>query len=402
MKNELRALGAREKAFWILDQVAPVHFVMMGEISGELKVPALRRALDALQKKHPLLSVCIDSNGFSFPFFRPMEGNIPIRLADGESIRDVEEEMARELSIPFEWEKAPLARTVLVQNGSQSFLILVMQHSVSDGMSGMFVLRDLLELLSGKLAAQLSLPPSIDELLGLPIPTLTHPEKDSSVQLQRKHQIMPMIRLLKLSPDLTSKLTAKSRAENTTVHGAICAAFALASRKLPGDWKNKPLRMVSPINIRKGIGAGEDVGFYFGAKTIVFDSTDKKSFWELACYARNEVKRNEEHDNILAEYAPVQQWVFSTALEDISDILQNKVVARELMVSNLGRWPFEVQFGSLKLETLAGPLALSGYPGEYTIGAVSTNGSLCLSLATRSPVEDVLLFAHEILNAACI
>jgi hypothetical protein len=81
MKNETRAPGAREKAYWILDQVAPVHFVMMGEISGELTAPDLRRALDALQQRHPLLSVCIDNNGYTHPVFRRVDGNnIPIRI----------------------------------------------------------------------------------------------------------------------------------------------------------------------------------------------------------------------------------------------------------------------------------------------------------------------------------
>jgi NRPS condensation-like uncharacterized protein len=403
MKNETRELGAKEKAFWILDQVAPVHFVMMGEISGELTVPALRGALNALQKRHPLLSVCIDSDGYKYPFFRRIEsGSIPLRLVRGKSISDVEAEMEKELSIPFDWQEGPLARVVLIQNGNQSFLILVLQHTISDGMSGIYIYRDLLELLSGKILEQLSFPPSIDELLDRPVRALIEPEKNNSVLLQRKQQLVPSIRILKLSVDLTARLIEKAREENTTLHGALCVAFALASRKLPGDWKDKQLRVVSPVNIRKGVGAGEDVGFYFGAKTVLFDAIDTSSFWELARYVRNEIKGSDLSENILADLILVQLWLFgdSTA-EDISSILQNKVVARELMISNLGRWPFETQFGSLKLETIAGPLALSGYPGEYTIGAVSTNGSLCLSLATRSPVEDVLIYAHEILNSLC-
>jgi len=269
-------------------------------------------------------------------------------------------------------------------------------------MSGIYIFRDLLELLSGKILDSLPIPAAIDTLLGLPLPKLPQLKSYTNVLLERRRQIVPLVSVVNISNDLTSKLTAKAREGNTTVHGAICAAFAQASRQLPGEWKLKRLRMVSPINIRKAIGAGEDVAFYFGSKTILFDDLEDIPFWELARYARNEIKGNEQRESILTDYEPFQQWIYESAPEDISSTLQNKVIPRELMVSNLGRWPFEVQFGTLKLENLAGPLALSGYPGEYTIGAVTTNGSLCLSMATRSPVEDVLGIACEILHSACL
>ena len=53
------------------------------------------------------------------------------------------------------------------------------------------------------------------------------------------------------------------------------------------------------------------------------------------------------------------------------------------MVSNLGRWPFSTNYGDLKLQNIHGPLALSGYAGEFTVGVTTTDGKISLSLATR-------------------
>jgi len=85
---------------------------------------------------------------------------------------------------------------------------------------------------------------------------------------------------------------------------------------------------------------------------------------------------------------------------EISNLLQ-KGFATEIMVTNLGRLSYETDFGTLKLEGIWGPLALSGSKGDQTIGVTTTNGSMRLVHVSRIPLKSLLSVAENILIAAC-
>ena len=61
-KTEVRALGARERMFWFMDRKHPVHLTVTAEVKGITKVQSWRDALDAVQKRHPILSTSIKRN----------------------------------------------------------------------------------------------------------------------------------------------------------------------------------------------------------------------------------------------------------------------------------------------------------------------------------------------------
>jgi hypothetical protein len=71
------------------------------------------------------------------------------------------------------------------------------------------------------------------------------------------------------------------------------------------------------------------------------------------------------------------------------------------MFTNLGRLPFDGNFGSLKLETLWAPCALRGIEGEQTLGAVTVNGSLHLTHTSPAPIPGLLAGMEEELRKAC-
>jgi hypothetical protein len=48
-KAEVRALGAREHMFWLMDQKHPVHLTVTAEVKGVTKAQSWRNALDAVQ-----------------------------------------------------------------------------------------------------------------------------------------------------------------------------------------------------------------------------------------------------------------------------------------------------------------------------------------------------------------
>lgn len=63
---------------------------------------------------------------------------------------ELAEEIARELAIPFDSQQTPLARAALARGQNESVFILTTHHSIADGISSAYAIRDLIQLLAGK------------------------------------------------------------------------------------------------------------------------------------------------------------------------------------------------------------------------------------------------------------
>src|SRR5215470_4478451 len=98
-QDVIRSLGSLEHLFWLLDQHHFVHFAVTALISGETSPRDWRNALDRLQKRHPILSVCIDGEPDSVPVFR-QAGAIPrpLRIVEDEPELRGEAEVGNELA----------------------------------------------------------------------------------------------------------------------------------------------------------------------------------------------------------------------------------------------------------------------------------------------------------------
>jgi hypothetical protein len=78
-KTLIRYLGPSEAYFWLSNQSSWKHFVVAAQITGETTTASWRTALDAVQRRHPLLGVCIDADDSGAPYFRLLpELRIPL------------------------------------------------------------------------------------------------------------------------------------------------------------------------------------------------------------------------------------------------------------------------------------------------------------------------------------
>ncbi|MBB5317119.1 hypothetical protein [Tunturibacter empetritectus] len=68
-RDLLRPLGAFEELFCLFDQHFPTNGALAAQISGHTTVQQWHDALDAVQLRHPLLSVCIDTTFNRVPHF---------------------------------------------------------------------------------------------------------------------------------------------------------------------------------------------------------------------------------------------------------------------------------------------------------------------------------------------
>jgi NRPS condensation-like uncharacterized protein len=309
------------------------------------------------------------------------------------------------MALPFTPEQAPLIRSVLVHKPQSAVLILIAHHAIADGMALVFLIRDLLQVLSGGQIEALSFNSSAEELLS------TLPEEEEVVQVgapqaepalyREDDGLTPRATARKLDENLTATLKERARREGTTVQGALCAALVLAGRKTSSTWRNQSVRVISPINVRAPLGAGEACGLYLVGGMVLFQPGDSRAFWELARFAKKELAPSQTFQSLSTSLHGLE--AIMTKDMDVETAAQIAAVAfaRDLMVSNLGQMPYESEVGKLKIEAVWGPTALQGLDGEQNIGIATTNGAITLLHASYSLIPYLLENTELILRAAC-
>jgi hypothetical protein len=396
--------------FWLIDQNRSVHFAVTAQIVGKASPDDWRQALDRVQGRHPIFSVCIDGSPGSVPRFRQVDAApIPLRIVEGNPRTSWEAEVGEELATPFDPSRAPLIRAVLIQGSRDTALILVAHHSIVDGLSVAYAIRDTLSALSGGLLEPLPLSPSQEEILGAcagPATLAGAPEQQDHAPAGNPATYRPLddarptVKGLRLAPALTASLRDRARQEGTTVHGALCAAFAIAGRQLSADWREIPLRIASPISTRQILDVGESCGVFIGAAIGVFD-WQAIGFWELARDAKTAVAPGQTRDGVTALLSAFEEVVGNGAEIAAAAEFIAAALAHEATLTNLGVLTFDSRFGPLKLEAMWGPTVLLGMEGEQTIGVATVNGSICLTHTGHAPPEGLLEAMRGVLVEAC-
>jgi hypothetical protein len=405
-----RPLGGLERFFWLTDQHRPVHFAMAAHIEGRTTLPRWRAALDAVQGRYPLLSVAIETTESNAPHFRTVtDARIPMRIARVPALSSWLSEMAWELVTPFHAQQAPLARSVLMHGEDESVLILSAHHSIADGLSAAFIIRDLLRALGGERLEALPPMPAQEPLVYLSQPApadaenLGVPEapRQGSPVTFRRLDSWPTIEAVCLTPKLTYMLVERARKEGTTVHGALCAALVLAGREASRDWDSNQVRILSPFSIRKQLGIGEDCGVFVWASGVTMPSTPAADLWEMARFAKSSLAGKQPLERVAMEMQGLEQAVESGI--DVAGAAQ--LLAQgfpcELLLTNLGNLPIQFETDDLKLKALWGPSVLLGFEGEQTVGVATMNDSLCLLHTSFAPIPSLLQRTERILRSAC-
>ena len=158
---------------------------------------------------------------------------------------------------------------------------------------------------------------------------------------------------------------------------------------------------MSPAEIRDILGLKDQCMVSFGGSEISIAPGDSITFWELARFAKDGFSALKSTENI-SRMVDLQSTAVSSNLtvEQAFELKRNAFNA-QVMLTNLGRLPFDSTFGSLKLETLWAPVALRGIEGEQTLGAVTVNGSLHLTHTSPVPIPSLLSGMEEELRKVC-
>jgi hypothetical protein len=407
--DTIRLLGSFEHMFWLIDQNRPVHFALTAQITGKASPDDWRQALDRVQGRHPIFSVCIEGSPGSVPRFRQVAAAIPLRIVEGNPRTSWGAEVGEELATPFDPSQAPLIRALLIQDSQSTAFTLVAHHSIADGLSIAYAIRDTLSAISGGLLEPLPLSPSQEEILGAcGGPTAVagaseqqgHARAENPATYRPLDDARPTVKGLRLAPALTENLRHRAQREGTTVHGALCAALAIAGRKVSADWQEIPLRIASPISTRQILEVGESCGVFLSAVIGVFD-WEPVDFWRVARDAKTVVAPGQTRDGVAALLSAFEEVVGNGAEIPAAAEFIAAVFAHEATLTNLGVLTFDSRFGPLQLEAIWGPAVLLGMLGEQTIGVATINGSIGLTHTGYAPPEGLLEEMRNVLIEAC-
>ncbi|MCF0072182.1 condensation domain-containing protein [Dyadobacter sp. CY261] len=401
-RHQNRTLGAFEKTFWLLDQIDSKDFALAADILGTQPVEKWENALNMVQQRHPNLSVKVAMDELSRPTLQHVENMaIPLRVVNVQQDYRWEQEVEKELSVRFNTNEGPLLRVVLVQKPQRTVLIVAANHTVADGSSLNFLVRDILLAVSGKELEPMAPQVSNDQTLDLPedLPART---VDQVLELKMKTDIVkPLVSSHRISENITRNILERARQENTTVHGAICAAVLIASRKLRPEWDETRMELVSPICTRAALDLDDNFGLNITTQPVFFEQQRHLSFWDLARLAKAGLDGTNSPEYVTGYLSFFRDIVFGH--NDMQQMLDALKLAfnHHIMVTNLVKVRYKTNFGSLKLKSLYGPMVRSGKGMEQTIGALTTNGSLGLTNTSDNPIPGLLAEMEKILQDAC-
>lgn len=317
-----RPLSPVERWYWIADQVSPLNVIARAQVRGHLSLPVLRRALDRIQRRHPLLNVAISTGpGGANPAFVPGGGPIPLRQVNrddqGGEERWVRQVNEHELDERIDWRQGPLCRAVVLSGsdaaGPVHDLLLTMPHCVADGTTVMALLKEWLltaaeqepddgvagprpaGIVGPALPAEALFPPRYRGRLGS-LRLLRHPLRDwARARRYRPARFTPSsfvpypqrrTRLLhrRLTAGQVAALVAACRRERTTVHGALAAAMVTAVARdatpTPGH-----ITIGSPLDMRADLVPPvpeNAVGAYVATVPTLVAYRPGGSFWPMA------------------------------------------------------------------------------------------------------------------------
>ena len=397
----VRKLGGLERAFFSHSLLAPIDFSVVAEISGETDEETVVTAFAALRDRHPYLKVEVighPSDGLSFAWSDKEPMLVVRHVAQASSwLETVGADLQR-------WEEvwgAPLMKASVLLAHNSFTICLTFNHSISDGRGALSILHDFIRIISGARLEALSGLPGLDEFAAecamaeLPAPPPEHEEKPK-IAIRQVTDDPLQLSILEFGRERTSHLIAKCREESTTVHGAICAAAAIAT--LPE--RTGPLGISSPVDLR--ITAKKDAdcpGLFMGLSPAFLQVADEDTLWTLARRATAGIAAVRSPETVVGLTRFLDNIVPKVADVDFAfAVLPPQVL--DLMISNLGRLPIQTQINSLEIKAIWGPVLNTQVSQSDMIGINTLDGILRMVHVCSGGKPSLLASLHVAIEQA--
>lgn len=351
-----------------VDPETPVNCIFAAKIKGEIPEQNFKTALEKIQNKHALLRVVIDSKSEKYPFFIEEKeiAPIPLRIVERKTDQDWLTESQKEWKILFEEEKTPLARVVWVRGQDVSEVFWAIPHCISDGTTGVTLMKELLQLLDNP---ALELEPyeaftSVDEFLPSNFNVkskkfkaklyLTFARFFFMLQQKSKKRNLGKNYVLhqKLDPATTAQITERCKANGVSVHALLCSAFMQAFQEVKG--KEAKGKVISPVDVRHFIPEIKEDHLFAFAPTV--DLAIKKGSSDLLNNAKH-IKEDLTH-KIGKMEARELLWMgeqMHPIVDRMISMLKSSNGGHDVTLSNMGRINIPNDYKNFSIETIFSP-----------------------------------------------
>ena len=408
---------------------------MITRIVGNVSEEKLMDALEKVRQVHPLVGARIVFDKDYDAWFST--DNVPkpsFKILNRVSDKQWFEELQREIQTPFNLETGPMIKFMLIYSEEISDLVIICSHSICDGMSLAYLVRDLLNFYTNpEQEVKVLNPPSIVDLL---------PKRDDSSDSQRINYLNMQWRknphyfdhedfnalqatywennlfgtvLLELDPPEAKILSKRCKEEGVTIGSAVITAFIAAHEDIIGSERNEK-QISIPFDLRRHATMQVEDVFCLcvGASRFPYDYDAKRSFWENALILHNDIhKRVETLDwsgieipdfdptflDAVSRFAPLKEVIpdaytrtdnltkFSNDANNIAFLIAKKTGEKsqpDIIPSNLGKIDILEAYGDLIIDRMVF-LPSGSYFVPLVLGGISVNGKIVFSLSYPQP-----------------
>lgn len=270
---EGRPFCATERGVDACDRMASLSFTVVARVRGDLPSQRLQHALDRLERRHPLLRAGIVRGAWRLDFRWGAAAPIPLQEREAPPDRVAAEAEFTLRQRPWT-DEGPRAELLVLRHGvADCSLLLTLHHLISDGSSGILLMRDLLAVAAGE---ALALPEVIDSpglnafvparwTVGKAWPAMLQVSlrsllRRAPLRLRQPHghgdrQRALRLNLLQLPEPVTQALCARARRDGLTVHGIIAAAMSQGLQACAS--RDGTLRIMHAVNMRKQLSGSQ-------------------------------------------------------------------------------------------------------------------------------------------------
>ncbi|MGH9363634.1 MAG: condensation domain-containing protein, partial [Thermoanaerobaculia bacterium] len=406
-------LSLGQRALWALDRLAPGSeaYVLAGagRIRGDLDASALARAFQALVERHPALHLVVGP-GPEGPVHRAQEpAAIRLRQEDatGWSSSRLAAWLLEEAYRPFDLERGPLIRAVLLRRaGDEHILMLAAHHIVADLWSIDLLLRELGALYAGEPLPALAV--SLADFVRWQRQLLASPRGESlwaywRDQLAGSPRALSLatdrprpryqtfggaLRTRRLDPALSASVGALARTRGVTLHTTLLAAFAALLHRTTGE---EDLLIGTPTAGRGPAALAGVVGYFVNPVVVRSTLNGDPSFAELLAQTRRTALAAFAHQDfpfpLLAQRLASERDPSRSPVFQVMFVLQQAHPPIEALAGfALGEAGPVLQLGGLEIESLGLPLRGSQF--DLTLAMADWRGALSASLQYNTDLFD--------------
>ncbi|PTT41509.1 hypothetical protein DBR28_03985 [Chryseobacterium sp. HMWF028] len=406
-----RPLMMVERIMYV-DPETPLNCVYTAKIKGEIPEENFKTALIKIQQKHPLLRAVIDHKSGRYPLFVGQKDiePIPLRIVERKTDEDWFKESENAWFQLFEHPKKPLAELVWVKGQDASEILWVMPHCISDGTTGVTLMRELLALLDNPYSPLIPYVAfeSVNDFLPSDFNTGIKKYKAGlyllfariffSIQRKRKKKNLGKNYAIhwKMTPEDTKHITEKCKANGISVHALLCSSVMQAFRDVQGDRAKG--KVISPVDVRHFIPEIKEDHLFAFAPTV--ELSVKKDSKDILNNAKQIKKDLTEKINKME--ARELLWMgehMHPIVDRMISMLKSSEGGHDVTLSNMGKVNIPNDYKNFNLETVISPTVAFPWLNSNTLVTSTYNQQMDFTFMSNEnflPKEE----AHQIKDKA--